>query len=36
MPRSAREAAGTAAFGCVTGMGMKAVEDISGRIAGQQ
>jgi len=35
MPRSGREAAVTAAFGCATGMGMKAVEDLSSRIAGQ-
>jgi hypothetical protein len=34
MPRSGREAAATAAFGCVTGVGMKAVEDLSSRIAG--
>jgi hypothetical protein len=36
MPRNARQALGTAAFGCATGVGMKAVEDLSGRIAGNQ
>jgi hypothetical protein len=33
-PRSAREAAGTAAFGCAVGVGQKAVDDVSQAIAG--
>lgn len=34
-PRSAREAAVNAAIGCATGVGMKAVEDASGALAGR-
>ena len=34
-PRSAREAAVNAAVGCATGVGMKAVEDVSGALAGR-
>ncbi len=33
-PRNWREAATTAAFGCATGVGMRAIDDLSGRIAG--
>ena len=34
-PHSAREAAVNAAIGCATGVGMKAVEDASGALAGR-
>ena len=34
-PRSVKDGAITAAMGCAMGVGMKAVEDFSGRIAGQ-
>jgi hypothetical protein len=34
-PRSAREAGINAAIGCATGVGMKAVEDASGALAGR-
>lgn len=34
-PRSARDAAVNAAIGCATGVGMKAVEDASGALAGR-
>ena len=33
-PQSWQQAAGTAAFGCATGVGMRAIDDLSGRIAG--
>lgn len=33
MPRNARQAATTAAFGCATGVGMKAVDDLAGAIS---
>jgi hypothetical protein len=35
-PRSARQAAGTAAMGCAMGVGMRAVEDVSQAIGGEQ
>ena len=35
-PRNWKEAATTAAFGCATGVGMRAIDDVSGRIAGNQ
>jgi hypothetical protein len=34
-PRNVKDGAITAAMGCAMGVGMKAVEDFSGRIAGQ-
>jgi len=34
-PRSARDAAVNAAIGCATGVGMRAVEDASGALAGR-
>ena len=36
MPKSVKGAAISAATGCATGMGMKAFEDVSGRISGQR
>ena len=33
MPRSKKEAAMTAAFGCATGVGTKAVDDLAGAIS---
>jgi len=35
-PRSARDAAINAAVGCATGVGMKAVEDLSGALSGNR
>jgi hypothetical protein len=35
-PRSARDAAVNAAVGCATGVGMKAVEDLSGALSGNR
>lgn len=34
-PRSVRDAASNAAYGCAVGVGMKAVDDISGAIGGR-
>ncbi|HEX5059304.1 MAG TPA: hypothetical protein VFV99_08095 [Kofleriaceae bacterium] len=33
MPRSKKEAAMTAAFGCATGVGTKAIDDLAGAIS---